>query len=86
MATKKRIPRYGTVTIGGHTYYRTTVTDNEGKQISLYGKTRQELYDKELDAIEKIEKTVQKKIAYCKRVLRKVAFDAIRSCSHYHLD
>ena len=55
MATKKRIPRYGTVTIGGHTYYRTTVTDNEGKQISLYGKTRQELYDNELDAIEKIE-------------------------------
>ena len=55
MATKKRIPRYGTVTIGGHTYYRTTATDNEGKQISLYGKTREELYNKELDALEKID-------------------------------
>lgn len=56
MATKRRrIPRYGTVAIGGHTYYRTTITDLEGNRISLYGKTREELYDKELEALEQID-------------------------------
>lgn len=48
MATKrKRIPRYGTTEINGHTYYRTMVPDSEGNRIALYGKTREELYDKE---------------------------------------
>jgi len=56
MATKrKRIPRYGTAEINGHTYYRTVVTDSEGNRISLYGKTREELYDKEMDALEQID-------------------------------
>ena len=56
MATKrKRIPRYGTVEIGGHTYYRTTIMDAENNRVSLYGKTREELYDKELEALEKID-------------------------------
>lgn len=49
MAGKRsRIPKYGTVEIKGHTYYRTTITDSEGKQRTLYAKTREELYDKEL--------------------------------------
>ena len=52
---RKRIPRYGTVEIGGHTYYRTTITDAENNRVSLYGKTREELYDKELEALEKID-------------------------------
>lgn len=56
MATKRRrIPRYGTVEINGHTYYKTNVTDADGKQISLYGKTREELYDKELETLEQID-------------------------------
>ena len=56
MATKrKRIPRYGTVEIGRHTYYRTTIMDAENNRVSLYGKTREELYDKELEALEKID-------------------------------
>ena len=56
MATKRRrIPRYGTVEINGHTYYKTHVTDSDGKQIALYGKTREELYDKELEALEQID-------------------------------
>lgn len=55
MATKRRrIPRYGTVQINGHTYYRTIVTDPEGNRTSLYAKTREELYDKEMDALEQI--------------------------------
>lgn len=52
---KRRIPRYGTVQINGHTYYRTNVTDADGNRISLYGKTREELYDKELEALEQID-------------------------------
>ena len=56
MATKrKRIPRYGTAEINGHTYYRTMVTDSEGNRISLYGKTREDLYDKEMAALEQID-------------------------------
>ena len=56
MATKRRRkPRYGTVEINGHTYYKTNVTDADGKQIALYGKTREELYDKELEALEQID-------------------------------
>ena len=51
MAGKRsRIPKYGTVEINGHTYYRTNITDSEGKQRTLYAKTREELYDKELDS------------------------------------
>lgn len=49
---KKQIPRYGAVDINGHTYFRTTVTDAEGKRISLYGKSREELYEKEMAALE----------------------------------
>ena len=55
---KRRIPRYGTVQINGHTYYRTNVTDADGNRISLYGKSREELYDKELEALEQIDSSV----------------------------
>ena len=54
-AKRKRIPRYGTVQIKGNTYYRTTVIDNEDNRISLYAKTREELYDKEMAALEQID-------------------------------
>ncbi len=34
MATKRsRIPRYGTVEIKGHIYYKTYVMDADGKQV-----------------------------------------------------
>ena len=56
MATKRsRIPRYGTVEIKGHIYYKTYVMDADGKQVALYGKTREELYAKELAALEQID-------------------------------
>lgn len=51
---RKRIPSYGTVEINGHTYYRTMITDAENNRISLYGKTCEELYDKEMDALKHI--------------------------------
>lgn len=52
---RQHIPRYGTVEIKGHTYYRTTVMDLDGNRIALYGKTRQELYDKELEVLAQID-------------------------------
>ncbi len=56
MATKrKRLPRYSTVEINGVMYYRTFVEGADGKKIALYGKTREELYDKEMDALERID-------------------------------
>ena len=52
MAKRSRIPQYGTVEINGLQYYKTYVLDSEGKRIAVYGKTRQELYDKELEVQE----------------------------------
>lgn len=47
MARKRRsIPKYGTVTIGENEYYRTRIEDADGSRIALYGKNREELYDK----------------------------------------
>ncbi len=54
-AKRKRIPRYSSVEIGGHRYYRTFYEDAEGKSIALYGKTREELYNKEMDALEHVD-------------------------------
>ena len=58
MAVKrKRIPRYRKVQVNGYEYYRTDVEGADGKYISLYGKTREELYDKEMAALEQIDNT-----------------------------
>ena len=54
MAKKKNIPQYGTTTIKGHTYYRTRITDADGKYVSLYATTREELYKKQLEAQRKV--------------------------------
>lgn len=51
MAKKKaNVPQYGTVTRSGIRYYRTRITDADGKQVSLYATTHEELYEKELEA------------------------------------
>ena len=55
MAKRKRaIPQYGTVTLNGIDYYRTRVQNTDGKLVALYARTPEELYDKELGAIEQI--------------------------------
>lgn len=55
MARRRQIPRYGSVEIRGNYYYKTYVTDENGKRVALYGKTREELYDKELEALDQID-------------------------------
>ena len=75
MAGKRsRIPKYGTVEINGHTYYRTNITDSEGKQRTLYAKTREELYDKELDTLSQVDDDRQRRKSptvadYCEKWL-----------------
>ena len=56
MAKKKQvIPQYGTTTIKGKQYYRTRITDADGKQASLYALTCEELYQKEQAARAEVE-------------------------------
>ena len=56
MAKKKAsIPQYGTVTRSGIQYYRTRIMDADGKQVALYATTREELYEKELEARRQVE-------------------------------
>ncbi len=52
---RRRIPRYGTVTIRGDVFYRTFVENSDGKKIALYSKSREELYEKEMDALDHID-------------------------------
>lgn len=48
MAKKKQnIPSYGTIVINGVTYFRTRITDADGKRVPLYASTCEELYKKE---------------------------------------
>ena len=56
MAKRKRaIPQYGTVELIGIEYYRTRIQDADGKLVALYARTPEELYDKELEALEQID-------------------------------
>ncbi len=47
---KKQKPKYGTTTIKGIEYYRTRITDTDGKRVTLYAKTPDELTAKVEDA------------------------------------
>ena len=74
MAIRKRIPRYSSVNMKGVQYYRTFVEGNDGKRIALYAKTREELYEKELDALDRIDSIVLNKRSptvaeYCEKWL-----------------
>lgn len=59
MATKKKsVPKYGTVLRKGVQYYRTRIMDADGKQVSLYATTCEELYQKEMDARRQVEEII----------------------------
>ena len=56
MANRKIIlPQYGTVMKRGVLYYRTRIKDANGKLVAIYAKTPEELYNKELNALEQID-------------------------------
>lgn len=46
MPKKKEIPQYSKVVKGGIEYYRTRITDADGKRVDIYGKTCEEVYEK----------------------------------------
>lgn len=52
---RKMIPSYGTVMLNGNEYYRTRIQNTDGKMVALYARTPEELYDKELEALEQID-------------------------------
>ena len=54
-ARRMMLPDYGTVSMKGTQYYRTRVTDQQGRRVSLYARTREELYQKKQEAIQQIE-------------------------------
>lgn len=59
MAKKKtQIPQYGTITLKGIQYYRTRITDADGKELSLYATTCEELYEKQLEARKQVEEII----------------------------
>ena len=68
MAKRKRlIPDYSTVTLSGLEYYRTRIEDADGKRVALYARTPEELYDKEMEALESCP--VSSEIANSSRIL-----------------
>ena len=59
MAKKKtQIPKYGTITLKGIQYYRTRIMDADGKELSLYAATCEELYEKQLEARKQVEEII----------------------------
>ena len=71
---KEHVPEYGTVMRKGIQYYRTRITDADGKRVDLYAETREELYQKELEARRLVAEAVSRKdnptvAEYCEKWL-----------------
>lgn len=56
--TKMSVPQYGTVMRKGIPYYRTRILDADGRQVSLYAATCEELYEKQLEARQEVEEII----------------------------
>ncbi len=61
-ARRMMLPDYGTVSMKGTQYYRTRVTDQQGRRVPLYARTREELYQKEQEAIQQIENKTYRRV------------------------
>lgn len=75
MARKKVVPEYGTIMKRGVQYYRTRMQDADGKWISLYAQTPEELYDKSIEMKRSIEDEIFRKnnptvAVYCEKWLK----------------
>ena len=53
-----KVPEYGTVVRKGKQYYRTRITDTDGKRVDLYALTREELFRKEQEALAQVEDAI----------------------------
>ena len=75
MARKKVVPEYGTIMKRGVQYYTTRMQDADGKWISLYAHTPEELYDKSIEMKRSIENEIFRKnnptvAEYCEKWLK----------------
>ena len=76
MARRKLIlPEYGTVTSKGVLYYRTRVSDADGKRFALYARTPEELYAKVQEANQQIQECIFRRKTptvadYCEKWLK----------------
>ena len=62
MAKKmKNIPQYSTTMVKGVQYYRTRINDADGKQVSLYARTCEELFQKEKDVRRQIAEIIYRR-------------------------
>ena len=69
-----KVPEYGTVVRRGKQYYRTRITDTDGKRVDLYALTREELFQKELEARAQVEDAIYRRMnptvaEYCEKWL-----------------
>ena len=55
MARRKMIPNYGTVLMNGTEYYRTRITNADGKRVAIYARTREELFYKAEEVRRQVE-------------------------------
>ena len=75
MAKKKVIPEYSKITKNGIEYYRTRILDADGKQVDIYGKTCEEVYDKAQAASRAVAEAIFRKNnptvrEYCEKWLK----------------
>lgn len=61
----------------GVQYYRTRITDADGKRVAIYGLTREELYDRVEDAQKKIAEVVSTERIRPWKSTAKMAADAV---------
>ena len=69
-----KVPEYGTVVRKGKQYYRTRITDTDGKRVDLYALTREELFQKEQEARAQVEDAIFRRMnptvaEYCEKWL-----------------
>ena len=70
----------------GTLYYRTRITDADGKQVSLYATTCEELYEKQLEARRQVEEIIfHRKHPTVAEYCEKMAADAVgKGVCGYH--
>ena len=96
MAKKKVIPEYSKITKNGIEYYRTRILDADGKQVDIYGKTCEEVYDKAQAASRAVAEAIFRKNnptvrEYCEKWLkmksatvRPNTLEGYRKATHSH--
>ena len=73
---KKKSKQFGTFTTNGIEYYRTRIKDQDGKRITLYAKTVDELSEKVAEVKEQIENADKFKLTNLKKQFQEITTNA----------